>query len=87
MHDKEAGCAVIEHIENIDLSRYQSYLSFVNEAKEYKERVKISGTKHERETNFKHHNDKMTVKISAQKRQSARNTRKQNISKEIHEDK
>ena len=87
LHDKEAGCAVIEHIENIDLSRYQSYLSFVNEAKEYKERVKISGTKHERETNFKHHNDKMTVKISAQKRQSARNTLKQNISKEIHEDK
>lgn len=87
LHDKEAGCAVIEHIENIDLSRYQSYLSFVNEAKEYKERVKISGTKHERETNFKHNNDKMTVKISAQKRQSARNTQKQNISKEIHEDK
>ena len=59
----------------------------VNEAKEYKERVKFSGTKHERETHFKHHNDKMAVKISVQKRQSARNTQKQSIHKEIHEEK
>lgn len=87
LHDKETGCAVLEHIDNIDLSRYQSYLTFVNEAKEYKKRVKYSGTKHERETHFKHHNDKMAVKISAQKRQSARNTQKQSIHKEIHEDK
>lgn len=87
LHDKENGCAVLENIDEIDISRYQSYLSFINEAKEYKERVKYSGTKHERETHFKHHNDKMAVKINVQKRQSARNTQKQSIHKEIHEEK
>ena len=69
------------------MKRILDFENFVNEAKEYKERVKFSGTKYERETHFKHHNDKMAVKISAQKRQSARNTQKQSIHKEIHEEK
>ena len=52
--------------------------SFVEEAKEYKEHVKYNGTKSE--TRFKtSSNNKRTVKISHKKRESARNTKKQNI--------
>ena len=36
LHNTEIGCAVLENIENIDISRYESYLAFVEEAKEYK---------------------------------------------------
>ena len=87
LHDNEKGCAVLEHIDNIDLSRYESYLAFVKEAKEYKEKIKYSGTKREREKNFKHHNDKVSVKISSKKREKSRNTQKQAINQEIHDDK
>ena len=86
LHNTETGCAVLKNIENIDISRYESYLAFVEEAKEYKERIKYSGTKRERETNFKHKNNKLSVKISTRKRASARNTTKQNIHKEVHEE-
>jgi len=86
LHETEIGCAVLENIDEIDLSRYESYLAFINEAKEYKERVKYTGTKRERETNFKNKHDKIAVKISTKKRESARNTTKQNIHKEVHEE-
>lgn len=86
LHNTEVGCAVIENMDDIDISRYESYLAFVEEAKEYKERVKYSGTKRARETNFKHKNDKISVKISSKRRESARNTAKQNIHKKIHEE-
>lgn len=86
LHNTEVGCAVIENMDDIDISRYKSYIDFVEEAKEYKEKVKYSGTKRERETNFKHKNDKISVKISARKRESSRNTTKQNIHKKVHEE-
>ena len=85
LHNTEVGCAVIENLKNIDETRYESYLNFVEEAKEYKEKIKYSGTKKERETHFKQNHDKIAVKISSRKRQSARNTQKQNIHKEINE--
>jgi len=85
LHETETGCAVIQNIENIDISRYESYLAFTNEAKEYKERVKYTGTKRARETNFKTKHDKIAVKISTKKRESARNTTKQKFNKDIHE--
>ena len=59
--------------------------SYIDITKEYKERVKYSGTKRARETNFKSKHDKIAVKISTKKRESARNTTKQNINKNIHE--
>ena len=78
LHIHESGCAILENIENIDATRYKSYIAFVNEAKEYKEHVKYNGTKSE--TRFKQSsNKKRTVKISHKKRESARNTLKQNI--------
>ena len=75
---------MLEHIDEIDLSRYQSYLSFVEESKEFKEKVKMQGTK--KETTQKKIADKNVVKISTRKRQGARNTQKQNIYKDIEDD-
>ena len=86
LHETETGCAVLENLDEIDISRYESYLAFVNEAKEYKERVKYTGTKRARETNFKSKHDKIAVKISTKKRESARNTTKQKVNKEVHEE-
>lgn len=83
LHDKESGCAVLENFDKIPDSRYASYLTFVEEAKDYKEKVKYEGKKVEA---FKKKiNDKIAVKISERKRQSARNTLKQNVYKDIEE--
>lgn len=81
LHIHEAGCAVKKNLEKIDETRYLSYLEFVNEAKEYKEKVKFQGIK--KETAHKKHNDSIAVKISTRKRQGSRNTLKQNIYKDI----
>ena len=81
LHINESNCSVKEHLDNIDESRYLSYLEFVEEAKGYKEKVKYQGRKIE--TYHKTNNDKTAVKISVRKRQSARNTLKQNIYKDI----
>lgn len=81
LHLSEVDCAVKQHLDTIDETRYQSYVEFVTEAKEYKEKVKYQGVK--TETAHKQHNDKLAVKISTRKRQSARNTQKQNIYKDI----
>lgn len=86
LHETETGCSVLENLDEIDISRYESYLAFVNEAKEYKERVKYTGTKRTRETNFKSKHDKIAVKISSKKRESARNTTKQIFNKSIDEE-
>ena len=82
LHINESDCAVKAHLDTIDETRYSSYLEFVDEAKEYKEKVKYQGRKVE--ASHKIHNDKAAVKISARKRQSARNTLKQNIYKDIN---
>ena len=81
LHLTETDCAVKAHIGEIDESRYESYIAFVEEAKEYKEKVKYQGVK--TETAHKKNNDKVAVKISSRKRQSARNTQKQNIYKDL----
>ena len=81
LHLSESGCAVKEHFDTIDETRYQSYVEFLQEAKEYKEKIKYQGIK--TESAHKLHNNKTTVKISSRKRESARNTKKQNIYKDI----
>ena len=81
LHINETDCAIKAHIGEIDETRYESYLAFVEEAKEYKEKVKYQGVK--TETSHKQTHDKVAVKISSRKRQSARNTLKQNIYKDI----
>ena len=81
LHINESDCEVLKNIDSIDETRYESYIELVNEALEYKEKVKYNGIK--KETNLKFNNNKMAVKISQRKRQSSRNTLKQNIYKEI----
>ena len=81
LHITETGCAVKDNLDKIDETRYKSYIEFVCEAKEYKERVKYQGIK--TETSHKQHHNKTAVKISTKKRQGARNTQKQNIYKDI----
>lgn len=81
LHIQEDGCNVLANIDEIDLSRYQSYLSFVQEAGEFKQKVKQQGTK--KETSKKQVLNKHVVKISSKKRESARNTLKQNIYKDL----
>ena len=51
------------------------------EAKEYKERIKYEGKKQENSKKFVH--NRHIAKISEKKRQSARNTLKQSIYKDI----
>ncbi len=81
LHIQEESCSVLENINEIDLSRYQSYLSFVAEANEYKERIKTESIK--KESFHKESLNKKIAKISSKKRQSARNTLKQNIYKDL----
>ncbi len=83
LHINEDNCEVLKNIENIDETRYLSYVEFVKEALEYKEKIKYNGVK--QETSQKYNNNKVYVKISGKKRQASRNTRKQMIYKEIEE--
>lgn len=81
LHINEDGCSVLANLDKIDISRYESYRAFVEEAKEYKERVKYQGKKKE---DFKKIiNDKEVAKISGKKRQGSRNNIKQQLYKEI----
>ena len=84
LHNNESGCSVKEHLDEIDETRYKSYLEFIEEAKEYKEKVKYQGTK--TESSHKITNKNITVKISSRKREGARNTKKQNIYKDIYDE-
>ncbi|MCM1338863.1 MAG: ribosome small subunit-dependent GTPase A, partial [Muribaculaceae bacterium] len=84
LHINENGCDVLNHIEEIDESRYESYVEFVAEALEYKEHVKYNGVK--KETSHKIKNNKVQAKISEKKRRASRNTNKQRIYKELNND-
>ena len=81
LHINEDGCSVLANIDKIDKTRYKSYLAFVEEAKEYKEKIKYEGKKEEYSKKIVH--NRTMAKISTRKRQSARNTLKQNIYKEF----
>jgi len=81
LHIQEEGCNVLENIDEIDLSRYQSYLSFVQEAQEFKEKTKMQGTK--KETSQKQTLNKNVAKISTKNREVSRSTFRQNIYKDL----
>lgn len=81
LHILEDGCNVLANIDEIDLSRYQSYLAFLQEAKGFKEKVKQQGTK--KETSHKETLNKKLAKISAKKREVSRSTLRQNIYKDF----
>ena len=84
LHINEDGCNVLEHFAEIDDSRYESYLAFVEEAKSYKEKLKYEGNKIE--YSKKMINNKSVAKISERKRQGARNNLKQQVYKELDMD-
>lgn len=81
LHEKESGCQVLEHGEKIDETRYQSYLQFVKEAKDYKKQVTYGGKKVESKSKIL--NNKQITKISSKKRQTSRRKSNQDINKEI----
>ena len=83
LHEHETGCQIIEHQEMIDNTRYESYLQFVKEAKEYKKQVTYGGKKTETRSKILH--NKEITKISSKKRQISRRKSNQQIDKEIHE--
>jgi len=83
LHINEDGCNVLNNLDKIPLTRYESYLAFVDEAREYRERVKYEGKKEEQSK--KTINNKQIAKISNKKRQSARNTLKQKVYSYIDE--
>ena len=76
------GCAVLENLEKINSERYKSYLEFLKEARDYKQKVTY-GSQKEEETK-KHTHGENKAKISRVKRRSARNTQRQ-IMKNLHE--
>lgn len=82
LHITESGCNILKNLEHIASSRYQSYCEFINEAKEYKDRIKFTGQK--RELAKKIINNKQIAKISNKKRQNSRNTTKQKLQQEIN---
>ncbi len=81
LHINETECNVLKNIEKIAPTRYESYISFVEEAKEYKEKIKYEGKKEEHSKKFVH--NKNIAKISEKKRQSSRNNLKQKIYKDL----
>lgn len=81
LHINEDGCNVLKHIDKIDKTRYESYLAFINEAKQYKEKIKFEGKKEEQSK--KVINNKTVAKISDKKRQTSRNNLKREIYKDL----
>lgn len=81
LHINEDGCNVLEHFADIDDTRYESYLMFVEEAKAYKEKLKYEGNKIE--DSKKTVNNKIVAKISERKRQTSRNNLKRQVYKDL----
>ena len=81
LHETEVGCVIKENIAEIAESRYQSYLQFVKESKEYKKQVTYSGKKVETKSKILH--NRQFAKISSKKRVESRKKSNQNIDKEF----
>ncbi len=73
--DTDEDCNVINNLENIDISRYESYIEFLEETKKYKTKVTYEGTKSESTTKI--HSNKEFAKISTKKRTHSRKKLKQ----------
>lgn len=73
----EGDCGVIENLDKINISRYESYLQFLDETLSYKKEIRKRGLK--KEDFHKKSHGKTFAKISTRKRESSRNTTKQRI--------
>ncbi len=76
IHIHEFGCNVLENIDKISKSRYESYKKFVEEAKEYKQKIQDNGTKIESTSKF--NKGVSMAKLSENKRAASRRLLKQN---------
>ena len=76
-HTTEDNCSVLSNLAQIAKTRYESYLEFLKEAKEFKQKVQNEGRK--KEFLHKENLDKIITKISAKKRAKSRKTINQNI--------
>ena len=79
LHLNEIGCAVLDKIDEINISRYESYVKFVNEAIEYKNKMAVLSKKEEKM--HKYTQNKIMTKISAKKRVTSRKLSRQIIEK------
>ena len=70
-------CGIIQNLDMIDESRYESYLMFLSESLEYKEIISKRSIKDEAKN--KNVGNRISVKISKRKRDASRNTSKQKI--------
>ena len=73
--DKVSGCCVLNNIDKIESSRYQSYLEFLKETEKYKAEISKKGIK--KESAFKNSGNILLTKISKRKRNSSRRVQKQ----------
>lgn len=79
--ENDEECNVIKNLDKIDKTRYESYLNFLKEAKEYKQKVLYESQKEE--TTVKFNQDKEYTKINTKKRNLSRRRIKQNT-KNLH---
>lgn len=84
IHVHEVGCNVLKNLDKIAVSRYESYTKFLEEAKEFKQKIKEKGTKVESTSKF---NKGVTMaKLSEVKRAASRRLVKQNTGNEANAD-
>ncbi len=82
LHINEEGCNVLSNREKIDLTRYESYIKFIQEALEYKTKIRKEGHKEEKSSKSLHAGGKEMkhfIKLSTKARKKARNTEKQKM--------
>lgn len=75
--EHSGGCAVLKNLNKIEPTRYKSYLEFLQEARDYKQKVTYGGIKEEETKKYTH--GRQRAKISRIKRENSRNTAKQKI--------
>ena len=76
----DKSCGVLDNLDKINISRYESYIRFLDETLFYKKEVQKRGLKEE--SSHKNLKGKTFVKINAKKRELSRNTTKQRIKDE-----
>ena len=77
LHSIEDGCFVLKNLDKISQSRYDSYLKFVEEAKEYKKESQTRSLKVE--VKSKALNNDVKTKIGTRQRESTRRKIKQSL--------
>ena len=70
-------CSVVDNMQNIEITRYQSYLEFLKETLQYKKDISQKSIK--QESNFKNTGNRKYTKVSRKKRVTSRKVQRQNI--------